>query len=104
MLELLPPHAAITGLSVAGTAAGDDQLLITLPAGVPSAIHGVADVRGAMQLQVEIFNAHHATTWTTHRASTRVVCEVTAEQAGSGRVRLGLEDFLRALQPKAPSP
>ena len=63
-----------------------------------------ADVRGAMQLQVEIFNAHHATTWTTHRASTRVVCEVTAEQAGSGRVRLGLEDFLRALQPKAPSP
>ena len=30
MLELLPPHAAITGLSVVGTAAGDDPLLLSL--------------------------------------------------------------------------
>jgi N-acetylmuramoyl-L-alanine amidase len=84
----LPPHAAITGLSVAGTATGDDVLHIPLPAGVPYAVHSVADERGAMHLQVEIFNAHHATTWITHRASTRVVREVTAEQAGPGRVRL----------------
>ncbi len=84
----LPPHAAITSLSVAGTAAGDDVLHIPLPAGVPYAMQTVADARGAMQLQVDIFNAHHATTWITHRASARVVREVTAEQAGPGRVRL----------------
>lgn len=84
----LPPRAAITSLSVAGTAAGDDVLHIPLPAGVPYAIQAVADERGAMQLQVDIFHAHHATTWITHRASARVVHEVTAEQGGPGRVRL----------------
>ncbi len=82
-----PPRAAITSLSVAGVAEGD-LLHIPLPAGVPYAIQCVDDVRGAMQLQVDVFNAHHATTWITHRASARLVREVTAEQAGPGRVRL----------------
>lgn len=86
-----PPRAAITSLSVAGSdsgAAAGDVLHIPLPAGVPYAVHCVDDGRGAMQLQIDIFNAHHATTWITHRASRRVVREVTAEQAGPGRVRL----------------
>jgi N-acetylmuramoyl-L-alanine amidase len=83
----LPPRAAMTSLSVSGSAEGD-VLAVPLPAGVPYAVRCVADARGAMQLQVEVFNAHHATTWITHRASARLVREVTAEQAGPGRVLL----------------
>ena len=83
----LAPRAALTSLSVSGSAEGD-VLAIPLPAGVPYAVRCVADARGVMQLQVEVFNAHHATTWITHRASARLVREVTAEQAGPGRVLL----------------
>ena len=83
-------HAAITSLTVAGSSEGD-VLDIPLPAGVPVAIRVVADTRGAMQLQVEVFNAHHATSWITHHDSCRVVREVSAEQAGPGRVLLRVD-------------
>ena len=84
------PRAAVTSLAVSGSAEGD-VLAIPLPAGVPYAVRCVSDARGVMQLQVEIFNAHHATTWITHRASARLVREVTAEQAGPGRVLLRVQ-------------
>jgi hypothetical protein len=72
---------------VAGSAEGD-VLNIPLPARVPFAVRCVADARGRHSLEVDLYGAHHATTWITHRASARVVREVTAEQAGPQRVRL----------------
>jgi N-acetylmuramoyl-L-alanine amidase len=82
-----PPQASFTTLSVAGGNDGD-VVNIPLAARVPYAVRAVADASGRQGLEVEIFNSHHALTWITHRASARVVREVTAEQAGPGRVRL----------------
>lgn len=80
-------HAFFSSLSVAGTGDGD---LVTIPlnAGVPYVVRAVADAAGHQQLEVELFNTHHATTWITHRASARVVRELSAEQAGPERVRV----------------
>jgi len=83
------PHAAFTSLSVASNAEGD-VIQIPLTARVPFAVNSVADVAGRHGLVVDIFSAHHATTWITHRAGLRVVREVTAEQAGPQRVRLNV--------------
>jgi N-acetylmuramoyl-L-alanine amidase len=81
------PQAAFTSMAVAGSAEGD-VLSIPLAARVPFAVQAVADAAGRHSLEVDLYGAHHATTWITHRASTRVVREVTAEQAGPQRVRL----------------
>jgi N-acetylmuramoyl-L-alanine amidase len=81
------PAVAMTTLSVEGGAEGD-VVQIPLPAGVPYAVRAVADAGGRQQLELEIFGAHHATTWITHHASARVVRELVAEQAGPQRVRL----------------
>jgi len=81
------PHAAFTSLAVAGSADGD-VVNIPLAARVPYAVQAVADAAGRHSLQVDLYSAHHATTWITHRASAAVVREVTAEQAGPQRVRV----------------
>ena len=81
------PRVHFTNLSVSGSAEGD-VVQLPLAAHVPYAVRAVADASGHQHLEVDLYNAHHATTWVTHRASARVVREVTAEQAASGRVQL----------------
>ncbi len=81
------PAAAFTHLSVSGSAEGD-VVQVPLPEHVPVAPRVVTDAAGRQSLEVDIFNTHHATTWISHRASARLVREVTAQQAGPGRVRL----------------
>ncbi len=78
---------SFTSLSVSGSADGD-VVQVPLPATTAHAVRVVADATGRQALEVDIFNAHHATTWISHRASASLVREVTAEQAGPGRVRL----------------
>jgi hypothetical protein len=63
-----------------------DVLHIPLPAGVPYAVHSVADA-GATCLEVDLYGAHHATTWITHRASTRGA-RSHGRTGRPGRVRL----------------
>lgn len=81
------PHAFFSSLSVVGASDGD---LVTIPlsASVPYAVRVVADAAGRQQLEVDIFNSHHAVTWITHRASARVVRELSTEQLGLDRVRV----------------
>lgn len=81
------PHASFSSLSVVGGSDGD---LVTIPlsASVPYAVRAVADAAGRQQLEVELFGTHHATTWITHRASARVVRELSTEQVGPERVRV----------------
>ena len=81
------PRVQFTTLSVSGSTEGD-VVQIPLGAQVPYAVRAVADAAGRQHLEVDLYNAHHATTWITHRASARVVREVTAEQATAGRVQL----------------
>ncbi len=91
-----PPQAHFTSLSVSGSAEGD-VLQIPLPAAVPYAVRARADgagddTRGAPArtagLEVDLYSSHHATTWISQRANTRLVHEVTAEQLAPGHVRL----------------
>jgi|CXWL01.1.fsa_nt_gi N-acetylmuramoyl-L-alanine amidase len=79
------PHVSFSSLSVSGDATGD-VVTIPLRAQVPYAVRAVADASGRQFIEVELFGSHHATTWVTHRASARVVREVTALQAGPERV------------------
>jgi N-acetylmuramoyl-L-alanine amidase len=81
------PRVHFTTLSLSGQAEGD-VLQVPLAAAVPYAVRAVAGTGGQHHLEVDIYGAHHATTWITHRASARVVREVTAEQAAPDRVRL----------------
>jgi len=81
------PRVHFTTLSLSGQAEGD-ALQVPLAAAVPYAVRAVAGTGGQHHLEVDIYGAHHATTWITHGASARVVREVTAEQAAPDRVRL----------------
>ena len=81
------PRAAFTSLSVTGGVDGD-TVQVPLPAVVPYALNLVSDASGWQHLDLEVFGAHHATTWISHRADARVVREVRAEQVGPGHVRL----------------
>ncbi len=81
------PYATFTSMAVAGGAEGD-VVSIPLSSPVPYAVRWLEDSSGRQQLEVRIFGSHHATTWITHRASARVVREVSAEPGGAGQVRV----------------
>jgi N-acetylmuramoyl-L-alanine amidase len=73
-----------------GTASSADGDVLTVPlsTAVPYAVQPHSDSRGHHSLLVDIYGAHHATTWISHRAGLRVIREVSAEQISPGRVRL----------------
>ena len=81
------PRVHATTLSLSGQTEGD-VLQVPLAAAAPYAVRVATGPGGAHHLEVDLFGAHHATTWITHRAGARVVREVSADQAGPGRVRL----------------
>ena len=89
----LRPYAAFTNLSVAGgaTAAEGDTVSLAVPMGQPHAVRAVALPGGGQMLQVDLWGAHDAATWISHRASTRLVREVRVEQIGPERVRAHIE-------------
>ena len=89
----LRPYAAFTSVSVAGgaNAAEGDTVTVALPAGQAHAVRAVALPGGGQVLQLDIWGAHEAATWITHRATTRLVREVRVEQAGPERVRVHIE-------------
>jgi N-acetylmuramoyl-L-alanine amidase len=82
------PRASFTSLSVSSEAEGD-VVQIPLPDTVPVAVTAVAD-GPAQALVLDIFGAHHATTWITQRHDTREVRAVRVEQAAAGRVRVSV--------------
>lgn len=88
-----PPQLAFASVSVSGGDDGSDLLRVPLPAPVPYAVRARRDAAGRHVLEIELYAAHHAATWITHRRAPALVDELVAEQAGPGRVRLSA--FLR---------
>jgi len=82
-----PPHAAFTSVSATGSAEGD-VVSIPLAARVPYAVNALTTPEGRQYLEVELYGAHHATTWISQRAGAKLVRELHVEQAGPGRVRV----------------
>ena len=89
----LRPLAAFTSVSVSGgaNAAEGDSVTLALPAGQPYAVRAVALPGGGQMLQVDVWGAHDAATWISHRASARLVREARVEQLGPERVRVHIE-------------
>jgi len=87
------PYAAFTSVSAAGGpgAADGDTVTVALPPSQPYAVRAVAVPGGGQMLQLDIWGAHEAATWITHRATTRLVREVRVEQTGPERVRVHIE-------------
>lgn len=81
------PQVHFTNLSVTG---GPDGDIVSIPLAepVPYAVRDAVDADGRHTLEVEIFGAHHATTWISHRATARLVREVSVLQAGPERLLL----------------
>lgn len=87
------PYAVFTSLSVAGgaTASDGDTVTVALPPGQPHAVRAVAVPGGGQMLQLDIWGAHEAATWISHRATSRLVRELRVEQTGPERVRVHIE-------------
>ncbi len=87
-----PPRVAFSHVSVSGDEAGSEVLRVPLAAPVPYAVRVRRDAGGRHLLELEVYGAHHATTWLTHRlhraGPPALVDELVVEQAGPGRVRL----------------
>ena len=90
------PWAAFTSLSVEGNERGD-TVTIPLPPGLPWAVRAVTTPTGGAQLELDLYGAHLASTWITHRASARLVREVGVEQPADGRLRLRISLHGRTL-------
>ncbi|MFN7547703.1 MAG: N-acetylmuramoyl-L-alanine amidase, partial [Pseudomonadota bacterium] len=88
------PRLAFGSVSVTGQDDGSDLLRVPLGAPLPYAVRVRRDAGGRHVLEVDVFGAHHAATWITHRRGPALVDELVVEQAGPGRVRLTA--FLRA--------
>ena len=84
------PYAAFTNVSAAGGPEGD-TVTVALPPGQPYAVRAVAVPGGGQMLQLDIWGAHEAATWISHRATARLVREVRVEQTGPERVRVHIE-------------
>ncbi|MDP2005583.1 MAG: N-acetylmuramoyl-L-alanine amidase [Rubrivivax sp.] len=82
-----PPHAVFTTVSANGNAEGD-VVNIPLAARVPYAVNALSTPEGRHYLEVELYGAHHATTWISQRAGAKLVRDLHVEQAGPGRVRV----------------
>jgi len=94
------PHAQFTSLSVAGDDAGanpgGDVVSVPVPPRLAWAVQAQVptDPNAPAALVLDLYGAHRAATWITHRASARLVREVTVEQPADGRVqvRIALND------------
>ncbi|MBA4178585.1 MAG: hypothetical protein C0505_18800 [Leptothrix sp. (in: Bacteria)] len=81
------PQTSFTSITASGSAEGD-VISLPLPAGAAYAVNAVSTPDGRQLLEVEVFGAHHATTWVSQRATARLLRELHVEQAGPGRVRV----------------
>ncbi|MCE2909358.1 MAG: hypothetical protein LW712_11000, partial [Burkholderiaceae bacterium] len=80
------PRLAFGSVSVTGQDDGSDLLRVPLGAPLPYAVRVRRDAGGRHVLEVDVFGAHHAATWITHRRGPALVDELVVEQAGPGRV------------------
>ncbi len=83
------PAGIVTSASVAGSAEGD-SVSLAWPAALPYALRAVAASDGRQHLELDLFGSHHANTWITHRATAKVVRDVSAEQRANGHVRVSI--------------
>jgi len=79
------PHAYFTSLHVGG----DDTLdTVSIPIGSAKIPYAIAAKTQPNRIVVDLFGAHHASTWNSHRIGARVVGDVTVEQVATDHLRV----------------
>ncbi len=80
-----PPHVFFTSCSVGGD--GEvDRITIPLGAPIPFAVH--AEAAPENRIVIDLFGAHHAVTWISHRTGARVLGDLAVTQVEDEHVRL----------------
>lgn len=84
------PHLSFTSISATGNEKHD---IVTIPYSVrvPYAVNASVGSSGRACITIDLYGAHHAATWISHRPSARMVREVVVEQPASEVVRVRVE-------------
>jgi N-acetylmuramoyl-L-alanine amidase len=84
------PHLDFTDMNTTITAEGDEALLIPYPQHVPFAVRDIIspDASDAAALTIDLYGAHHACTWITHRRPGKIIRQVTIDQVATDHVRV----------------
>src|ERR1019366_7145494 len=84
------PHLSFTDLSVFGSEQAD-RAAIAYSAPVPFAVTPTVSPTGRAAIDIDLYGAHNAATWISHRPTSKAVREVTIQQVGTDHVRLRVE-------------
>ncbi|GEM_PF-259571 len=91
-VEAVPPASPIPHLVFASVEATgdetDDILSIPYSSRIPFAVRPVRGPDGQAALEVDLWGAHYAQTWLSHKARAKIIREVTAEQVAEDHLRL----------------
>ena len=84
------PHLVFTGLTIDG-GAREDRVHVPFDPMVPFSIEPVPGPEGRSALVLDLFGAHHGTTWIIHKSSTRVIQEVSLQQTETDHLRIRID-------------
>ncbi len=84
------PHLSFTDLSVLGSEQVD-RVAIPYGSPVPFAVTPTVSPSGRAAIDLDLYGAHNAATWLSHRPTAKAVREVTIQQVGVEHVRLRVE-------------
>ncbi|MBI4859992.1 MAG: N-acetylmuramoyl-L-alanine amidase, partial [Candidatus Riflebacteria bacterium] len=84
------PHLAFTSMVVEGEATAD-RVSIPYAQPVPFSVEPAQGPDGRAALHIDFYGAHCAATWITHRASARLIREVSVHQVATGHVRVRVD-------------
>lgn len=84
------PHLSFTSISATGNESHD---IVTIPYSVrvPYTVSASTGSSGRACITIDLYGAHHAATWISHRPSARLVREVVVEQPASKVVRVRVD-------------
>lgn len=81
------PHLEFTNMTV--NSVGDDDVIeIAYPEHIPYSVEAVRGAGGGPGLDIDLYGAHNAVTWITHRNKNRLVREVTVDEPSNDHLRL----------------
>ena len=84
------PHLAFTDLSAIGNETVD-TVSIPYSSPAPFAVTPTTTTAGRAAIEIDLFGAHNAATWISHRPTAKVVREVSIQQISTDHVRLSVE-------------
>ena len=84
------PHLEFTDMNTSITTEGDEALIIPYDSPIPFAVRDVVSQEegGSPSLTVDLYGAHNACTWITHRRPGKIIRQVTLDQVSTDHLRV----------------